>query len=689
MNTVKVNNMSKSPSLRSQKGQMAIFLVLIFQVLFVFFAMTINVGLVVYDKINLQNATDMAAYYAAQKQAELLNQIGHVNYQVRQAYKLLTFRLRVIGSASIGLGNGSRLPPHPIFTAPQISQEEAAFTPGWGKKPAPAVCIGSSLWHEYAKTEGNNTISLCRDLAGFAKITLPSGTGAGPLGAPIQAAIDKVSANQELRCKTVGMMNWQLAASFLLGYRIEAEKRGEMLQKLADNMSQPAQSMLDFRGQSIMTGARNTLKKNLTDAQAGTLQMSMVNSLSSDVPGDCSKPDYWLPKVNIFPVVTYVKMFWTGTWCTNDVVPNRGGEASLPPASYRALIKGKNNDLLASVWTDGRSYPMGVEKNPWCMPYMGIKASTSPRKIFAPFGGATSLQVESYAKPFGGRIGPWYSRTWSPSSPFSDGTERIDPLIPSREGPTSGAADPANDVVNYSKYPGDKYGLNSRYALSAMNEFWKTKVIRGAPTSKLPQTFALAHYNHVGDMAYFESSPDSLVRSNGVNAPDASLIRAMEEAAVAPDLFDITYYSIEAQYSYNYFSPTDENFRSFVTPYYVDLGSQNREPYSLYDQIARANTVYGSNPPFYSVDDASQTLTSWAQNKATDFSFPTAVFGRCPMDRKDASIAEAPSPGGCPQGGRSGYSVKIVSKGYLNNVKAPLGNDGNEAPIHNPPGGNQ
>ena len=37
---------------------MAIFVALIFQVLFVLFAMAINVALIVHDKINLQNSVD-------------------------------------------------------------------------------------------------------------------------------------------------------------------------------------------------------------------------------------------------------------------------------------------------------------------------------------------------------------------------------------------------------------------------------------------------------------------------------------------------------------------------------------------------------------------------------------------------------------------------------------------------------
>ncbi len=83
---------------RNQRGHMAIFVALIFQILFFFFAMAINVALVVHDKINVQNATDLAAYYAAQRQAEMLNVIAHTNYQIRQSWKLLNWRYYVLGT---------------------------------------------------------------------------------------------------------------------------------------------------------------------------------------------------------------------------------------------------------------------------------------------------------------------------------------------------------------------------------------------------------------------------------------------------------------------------------------------------------------------------------------------------------------------------------------------------------------
>ena len=87
------------PGFLSQKGQMALFVALVFQVLFVLFSMVVNVGLLIHHKINLQNSVDLAAYYGAQKQAEMLNALAHINYQIRQSWKLLSWRVRVAGSA--------------------------------------------------------------------------------------------------------------------------------------------------------------------------------------------------------------------------------------------------------------------------------------------------------------------------------------------------------------------------------------------------------------------------------------------------------------------------------------------------------------------------------------------------------------------------------------------------------------
>jgi Flp pilus assembly protein TadG len=133
---------------------MAVFVALLFQVLFVFFAMIINVGLLVHDKINLQNSVDLAAIYAAQKQAEVLNAIAHTNYQIRQSWKLLAWRIYVEGD--LGRDN------HLVKRLRQNDFPEALDT----NLVMPSVCVAHSDWSDTMKNTGN----ACKD----AKIRIPT-----------------------------------------------------------------------------------------------------------------------------------------------------------------------------------------------------------------------------------------------------------------------------------------------------------------------------------------------------------------------------------------------------------------------------------------------------------------------------------------------------------------------------------
>jgi len=78
--------------LKNRKGQVAIFIVMMFSLIFMFFGMSINVGMLVHHKINLQNAADMAALAGAAEQARILNMIGWKNFELRKNYKDLMYR---------------------------------------------------------------------------------------------------------------------------------------------------------------------------------------------------------------------------------------------------------------------------------------------------------------------------------------------------------------------------------------------------------------------------------------------------------------------------------------------------------------------------------------------------------------------------------------------------------------------
>lgn len=71
----------------NQRGQVAIFTLLIFSLLFMFFGMSINIAMLVHHKINLQNAADMAAMAGAAEQARIMNLIAWKNYELRKNFK--------------------------------------------------------------------------------------------------------------------------------------------------------------------------------------------------------------------------------------------------------------------------------------------------------------------------------------------------------------------------------------------------------------------------------------------------------------------------------------------------------------------------------------------------------------------------------------------------------------------------
>ena len=146
---------SNKSLITGNKGQVALFVALIFQVLFLFFAMIVNVGLVVHHKINLQSSADMAAYYGAMKQAELLNTIGHINYQMRQSWKLLAWRYRVLGAAGDELRHPYKYWGSDKGIKPNMDSEDSNDTNGNFSQPP--FCITYNPFNESIVPPGEST----------------------------------------------------------------------------------------------------------------------------------------------------------------------------------------------------------------------------------------------------------------------------------------------------------------------------------------------------------------------------------------------------------------------------------------------------------------------------------------------------------------------------------------------------
>lgn len=671
-------NKLKAPFLKDSKGhrgQMAIFIVLIFQVLFVLFAMVINIGLIIHDKINLQNAVDLAAYYAAQRQAELLNVMAHQNYQIRQSWKLLAFRYR--GFGTLGQDNSGSAPANPNRSGDH--SEDAYF----GDNNVPTICIYiRPTWLDAPKDENP-----CKDRNfSIPPLKIPQNLAPwGGFNATIISAAKRLKEQFDTACANRGGLNWLYAMRILTSYRVDQNNRKQLIWSLAKNLSQ--KNFIELSGEPVFNGVKKTLLKNLTfmnrgeqDSEGGggedRVQVEFLNSMEGVSPLD------WLPPIHINPTLMYTDIK-QGQGCHADPksvydLPERGDSvfSILSDQTEVATFKGYAQTHENMLPIEHRM-SLGLEKNPWYMSYVGVKARTKPRQIFFPFGPTITLEARAFAKPFGGRMGPWFQSSWPRGNKESTG-EKIDKLTPFRDsGLLQLNADQASArLPNYSRFPGDKLGLDSKLALTAVKN--------------------LLHANHNID---FYSNIFSEITSGGFNDvmaadannpanPNANGIRLKEMAAIAPDLFDVTYYSIQPEYNMKYLKLLQAHRNDLGIDGGLvirgDLGShdKNNTFVNISDHIKAVNQ--NVNPwSFYHVKDKNELLTGWVSRGHVDYEFPDNAFQECRF--YDDKNPEVKTGGSCVTGGRVGYSVKLVSRNHLNDSIENLGGQGLSGVIENPP----
>lgn len=669
--------------LRDERGQTSIFVALVFQVLFVFFAMAINIGMVVHDKINLQNAVDLSAYYAAQRQAEWLNVIAHTNYQIRQALKLFAFRYKVMGSMGMDGGGGANpVPLHPALDSGNPMQEEL-----WDYAKGPAGCIShNGLWDTVQQRD-----NICRQvqnpIPALPQIQVVASFN--PVNMAIAALTAQIQQRLNSNCAIAGAYSWYWSAAAAQAYRSDMHNRIMAIKEYARILA--LGDPWDINGAKISLGAKNTFQKNLTASnRSGVQQFRMYNSLKD------LTMEAWLAKILIQPSVWYIDVKKPGGSCVgflsdivNEPVEQEGKDAIKNILKAEALVEWMDS-MNSFITGSDYSYSLGVEKNPWVMAYMGVEAKTISRPVFFPFGSGVELTARAFAKPFGGRIGPWYASTWPRSSDISTG-ERVDNVVPSRLNPAGGFLDSSDEtrLPDHAKYPGDELGIKSYMALNALREIGRKKYEI--------HTFSDVWKNiEVGA----PEASDRLAWDHEKN--EAPLVRNYEIAAVAPDLFDITYYSIEPNFYTNYLSKIDavknrifENTNILLR---ADLGSRPGtalEGFSVQQQIetAEANDSRIPGAPrksevFYFVRDKTDLLTAWMSgpNHGQPGNYSQIFddyFGECELKDDEA---EFKAPGSCiARGGRTGYSVKIISKEALLSDQWKIGGGDEVGAIKNPP----
>lgn len=695
---------------KNAKGQVAVFVALLFQVLFLFFAIVINVGLLVHHKINLQNSVDLAAYYGAMKQAEMLNAMAHINYQIRQSYKLMTWRYRVLGTAGesdTNISSGA----HPYDNFRNTFRGNPDETPVNPNSPKysylyerPYFCIAYKAFDEI---QGNDNVCMKSYLpSGQSSIRLPAVppviAGFIGLSSALRNSTQSLLNSSKKTCENRGALNYITLGRFVYSYWIDQKVRKKVLSLMSRALSEGEHDFYDIDGKFVKEGIKKTLEKNLTEANRASFKdanFEVYNGLGDQQCGNSgisgSSSAKWLGEQKTMPMFYFVD--YKPNSCNPDPknINIRPSNSPTPfvlnyvPPAFQSTVKILDAALGWPEDSPDDSYVLGYEKDPWCMAYVGVKASTSPKIPFSPLG-TIKLEARAFAKPFGGRFGPWNNVIW-PHNIVASARNRsnivFDPLLSKViNNRAEGVKTTFDDEFypNYSRFPGDVNGLKSN---AYLGEFAKYLWTKKAKLSDWENNIAVEKNDPRGDIL----------------AMPGSEMRKMETMAIAPDIFDITYYSIEPDFYNMYFErirkglaqqmgiPADE-IRSDIGS---NLRDQNLASFSVKDQVALVKSLSVATGVFDNfqqrftpyVLDFGNLLTGWKSKDLHDYSLDTdddgnGAFGKCQVP---VSQGEPTTSGSCVIGGRTGYSVKLISKDYLKQQNLELGGPDQVGEIRNPP----
>ena len=773
--------MKKHYWMKRKKGQLIIFGVLIFPVIFLCLAMVINVGMVVHDKINLQNSVDLAAIYAAQKQAEVMDAMAHINYQMRQSYKLFAWRYLVLGNIGGFVDKGSNSGGYNILdqspsnraVCPKAANDcnimSDCITEANQRICPYAVCtvhpLFSTTWYE----DNTHICQNYRDEDTSARQLPPLTTQVGVFDTlstllgnnRVQALREELGKN----CSTVGFQNWLVAASMFFAFLDDQEKRKKFVEEKLFPLLQNAQ---DIEGEEILEGVRQTIKKNLTyvnykkfDSNRLTVKLVKSGTPPQEVYPGLSAINFtdFFEWDKITPVPFYVQNI-------NNANANASGagisqsDSTFCETTVQSIFQCRphdpslsryltaNAEVLPEAMRDIERYkPQGVSET-WCnilktawdnldnrvvgfykknsAPNLGVKIKIEiPYKgqLFFPFfdSDVMYLKAVAYAKAFGASFGSSYPKD-----------ERI---------PRNGNG----GIPNYSVKDLDQFGLANEEIQWAWNYLFMDGRNVGVGDDHMRNTSeghgrTFDNYSDLPQNVWISQDPMVLHYENlggtvGSNTVNVNLVqreiftkpmRVYEEMAIAPDQFDLKYYTILPNYMLTLYPKLKKAVRGGYVP--ADLGHvqiqnikpteipQSREYYEnalsgiperkdlnpkfrlnyIERQIIYANTVPMANPfsslglpavfitnqNGYKATSIDDLLTSWVPNEDGMY-VPPSNLQKCEVtdqnvrltftgsadpfltDRPDDPQHRKVLPSHCLKGGRTGFSVKLIDPAAL------------------------
>ena len=772
-------------ALKNKKGQVAIFVVLIFQVLFILFAMTINISLTVYDKINMQNSLDLAAYYGAKKQAEVLNAMAHINYQMRQNWKLLAWRYRILGTLGQYEGHIQEVQtPNNGWWCPQNGSgksnkncknrteqtcrdaQQAFGDEVYGQGYCDAfyfVCISHEAWKRGISGGGQN---LCTkygvDIPKLVDLNIVAGFMPEALIA--QKGIDKLQKEVGESCPAEGALNWIMTQFFLTHFRLDQKDRKVMIKEIYERTLKQGK---DLDNKQILKGAQKVFCRNLTRTNCESAKNLCAYSLSKN---SCDRHsshsgledfnsfkgkefDTLFGKLDVLPILQF--MYSDTEVNPSDCIFKLGSSNSWHEFEYvKGILKStkptddlfkhltsevKNmfeyNQRVAKSASDDnpmKNLSLSFFKKPEQTLYYALKLEYDYKSQYQIFSLNLSQPIKfkasAIAKPFGGNFGPQPSQNDPLIPVFDDSPAHKEANVLLYRNQTKGLATLLQP--NFSRFPGDRWGLIDKRLHDNDNKPPTNFLNKHKKYEDHQRVYSILDYSHL--ILYQISKKDPLAR-NIDKSYDNTLhfTRVMELMAVYPDFYDISYYSILGNYHQTYFkkictllkgSPCDDpnaedrfssnkfagDWKVYIrgefgwpyTDFYIEENYKDSDvelsiaPAFLKEQMQAGRdsitysldtfrsdkflppVLFGKNPNPYDTEKLSQgnlfypwlanpmpnrLLSSWTNtreaNRYKEYGFPDKTFLEC----GDKALEDMPVSSACASGGRSGYSVKLIS----------------------------
>lgn len=419
-------------------------------------AFIINIGLFVKAKINLQNATDAAAFSGAATQARQLTNIAYANWELRNTYKEWMFKYYILGQLGLVPYNlkdsnvSGKQKVNFLLPTPPIS----GF-PDFDKYNVPSICI-----HNNSKTN----ICPIYALPGIPRFPAIGVAGISEIH---EAFVNKLVEEKGKDCSRRSKANFITALTWAYGSGKEDMPEAPLvatnrpgawpealelafrIRNLEMIVNRPAvaditrQSVSQFKGQAEEIGFNERPIKAFWSGYRNISGGAYKDCMSGNVPGiNCGTSTdelaYYFKLTEIPPHAFNSMPGGRDTVSSflipaNSVYPSGSGsplqkqylDLQLMPVNlatmFSTFVDTANANATLGVQSEATcgisksalpvpGYIMGFNKNPEVLTYYAVKAESKFIGLFLPRSiqpaGGIKLTAYSAAKPFGGRIGP-------------------------------------------------------------------------------------------------------------------------------------------------------------------------------------------------------------------------------------------------------------------------------------------